>query len=57
MVGFVLTQRHTGKYIVDDEATVPMLQKLRKAGKKVFLLTNSLWEYSDRVMDFIVHAK
>ncbi len=43
-----------GKYILDDPFTVPMLLQLQAAGKKVFLLTNSLWEYTSVVMEHIV---
>jgi hypothetical protein len=34
---------------------VPMLQRLKQSGKKVFLLTNSMWEYTTVVMDYLVH--
>lgn len=44
------------KYIIYDELLVPMLVQLKKSGKKVFLLTNSLYEYTNRVMDYLVHA-
>ena len=30
-----------------------MLQSFRKAGKKVFLLTNSLWDYTNVVMNYL----
>lgn len=63
-------------YIIYDDKIVPLLQRLRRAGKKViaifcpcplmrpltpehfqvFLLTNSMWEYTNRVMDFLVHG-
>jgi HAD superfamily 5'-nucleotidase-like hydrolase len=49
-------QNDPGKYIIYDENTVPMLLRLRNAGKKVFLLTNSMYEYTDRVMDYLVHG-
>ena len=31
----------------------PMLRDLRQAGRKVFLLTNSLWEYTQVVMNYL----
>jgi HAD superfamily 5'-nucleotidase-like hydrolase len=43
-------------YIIYDEGLVPMLQRLQKSGKKVFLLTNSLWEYTNSVMNYLVHG-
>lgn len=30
-----------------------MLQGFKEAGKKVFLLTNSLWDYTQVVMNFL----
>jgi HAD superfamily 5'-nucleotidase-like hydrolase len=43
-----------GKYIHADDALVPMLRALRASGKKVFLLTNSLWDFTNVVMNFLV---
>lgn len=34
-----------------------MLQQLRQAGKKLFLLTNSDWQYTDKVMSYLVHGR
>ena len=31
----------------------PMLSEMRQAGRKVFLLTNSLWEYTQVVMNYL----
>jgi HAD superfamily 5'-nucleotidase-like hydrolase len=44
------------KYILQDPDLVPMLQQLKAAGKKVFLLTNSLWDYTNVVMNYLVQA-
>ena len=44
------------KYIHRDDALVPMLEALRSAGKKVFLLTNSLWDFTNVVMNHLVHG-
>lgn len=41
-------------YISRDVDLVSMLVQLRQAGKKLFLLTNSQWQYADAVMDFLV---
>ena len=42
------------KYIIPDDNLVPMLTQYRLAGKKVFLLTNSLFDYTNVVMNFLV---
>lgn len=34
------------RYIVHDPALVPMLRQFRASGMKVFLLTNSLFDYT-----------
>ena len=46
-----------GLYIHSDDALVPMLKALRASGKKVFLLTNSLWDFTNVVMNFLVADK
>jgi len=43
-------QRDMGRYIERDPGLGPALHKLRSAGKRLFLLTNSLWPYTDAVM-------
>lgn len=45
------------KYIIYDDGIVTTLQQLKSAGKKVFLLTNSLWEYTNSVMEYLVHSR
>lgn len=40
-------------YIQKDPQLVPMLRKLKRSGRKVFLLTNSLWNYTDTVMKYL----
>lgn len=42
-----------GKYINHDTEMVRMLVRLRRSGRKVFLLTNSLWNYTDTVMRYL----
>ena len=34
-----------------------MLDSFKKAGRKVFLLTNSLWEYTQVVMNYLEGRK
>ena len=47
---------HPERYIHPDEALVPMLRALRDSGKKTFLLTNSLWDFTNVVMNYLVHG-
>ncbi|CAM9705762.1 unnamed protein product [Pylaiella littoralis] len=41
------------RYIVPDPDMVPMLKRFRQEGVQVFLLTNSLWDYTHVVMNFL----
>ncbi|MEZ4402636.1 MAG: HAD-IG family 5'-nucleotidase [Kofleriaceae bacterium] len=41
-------------YIVKDPELPETLHKLRSSGKKLFLLTNSLYDYTDAVMRFLL---
>lgn len=45
------------EYLSDDDDTALVLHKLRSVGKKLFLLTNSYWEYTDRLMTFLLANK
>eukprot|EP01038_Epipyxis_sp_PR26KG_P004190 gene4190-5961_t len=49
--------KNPAKYIIYDPMLVPMIAQLRDAGKKVFLLTNSMWEYTNVVMNYLVHGR
>jgi HAD superfamily 5'-nucleotidase-like hydrolase len=49
--------RNPEKYIVLDHGLLPMLEKYRNAGVKVFLLTNSYWEYTSEAMNYLYHGK
>ncbi|XP_071702437.1 uncharacterized protein [Rutidosis leptorrhynchoides] len=40
-------------YINEDNSLVPMLQMLKTSGLAVFLVTNSLWDYTNVVMNFL----
>ncbi|XP_078179950.1 HAD-superfamily hydrolase, subfamily IG, 5'-nucleotidase isoform X2 [Carex rostrata] len=42
-----------GRYINEDLAIVPMLKMIQKSGRSTFLVTNSLWDYTDVVMNFL----
>jgi len=44
------------KYVIYDDQLVPMLQRYRVAGKKTFLLTNSFWDYTESVMEYLLHG-
>ena len=47
-------RKDLGRYIFRDPELGPALHKLRSGGKKLFLLTNSLWDYTDVVMSFLL---
>jgi 5'-nucleotidase len=47
-------RKDLARYIVRDPELAPALHKLRSGGKKLFLLTNSLWDYTDEVMAFLL---
>lgn len=44
-------------YLVLDKGLVPMLKRYRQSGVKLFLLTNSLWEYTSTAMNYLYHGK
>ncbi len=46
-----------GKYFVVDDNLALSLHKLRSAGKRLFLLTNSFWLYTDAVMAFLLDGR
>ena len=41
-------------YIFKDPELGPALHKLRSGGKKLFILTNSAWDYTDAVMRYLL---
>ncbi|MBC7544798.1 MAG: HAD-IG family 5'-nucleotidase [Candidatus Sericytochromatia bacterium] len=43
------------KYIYKDPYLALTLDKMRQSGKKLFLLTNSYWEYTQLVMTYLLH--
>ena len=46
-----------GEYIYPDPALVPLLDLLRRSGRKVFLVTNSLWDYTHVVMNYLCEGR
>ena len=44
-------------YVVKDPKLAETLHKLRSSGKKLFLLTNSLWDYSNAVMSYLLDGE
>lgn len=49
--------RNPEPYIILDKGMVPMLRRFKKEGIKLFLLTNSLWEYTSTAMNYLYHGK
>lgn len=49
--------RHPDKYIVTDKGMIPMLRRYKEQGVKLFLLTNSFWEYTSTAMNYLYHGK
>ncbi|GMH99216.1 hypothetical protein TrLO_g16022 [Triparma laevis f. longispina] len=46
--------KNPSKYVVKDPNMVPMLKQYKEKGIKVFLVTNSLWTYTQDVMSYLV---
>jgi 5'-nucleotidase len=44
-------------YIVKDALLGETLHKFRSSGKKLFVLTNSLWDYTDAVMRYLLDGE
>jgi HAD superfamily 5'-nucleotidase-like hydrolase len=49
-----VVKRDIGRFVVRDPELGPALHKLRSGGKKLFMLTNSLWDYTDAVMQHVL---
>jgi HAD superfamily 5'-nucleotidase-like hydrolase len=45
------------RFVNKDRSLAPTLHKLRSAGKKLFLLTNSRWQYTDKMMSYLLHGE
>jgi len=46
-----ITNKLNVRYIIYDPNIFPMLDGFRRSGRKVFLLTNSLWDYTQARME------
>jgi HAD superfamily 5'-nucleotidase-like hydrolase len=49
-----IVQRDLGRFVVKDPELGPALHKLRSGGKRLFLLTNSSWDYTGAVMGHLL---
>lgn len=49
--------RNPEKYIIHDKGMIPMLKRYRESGVKLFIVTNSLWEYTSTAMNYLYHGK
>ncbi|XP_051139741.1 uncharacterized protein LOC127257389 isoform X2 [Andrographis paniculata] len=52
-----MVAKDPGRYINEDPAIIPMLKMLRDSGRHTFLVTNSLWDYTNVVMNFLCGEK
>ena len=50
-------KKDLARFIHPDAELAPALHKLRSGGKKLFVLTNSLWDYTDAVMSFLLDGR
>ena len=48
-------ERNLDQYIIKDEATVRGLEKFKKHGKKIFVLTNSDFHYTKLLLDYAIN--
>lgn len=48
-------KRNLDQYIIKDEALVRGLEKFKKHGKKIFILTNSYYHYSKLLLDYAIN--
>lgn len=50
-------RKDLSRYIFQDPELGPALHKLRSGGKRLFLLTNSAWDYTDAVMRYLLDGR
>jgi 5'-nucleotidase len=50
-------RKELSRYIFQDAELGPALHKLRSGGKRLFLLTNSAWDYTDAVMGYLLDGQ
>ncbi|WOK97080.1 hypothetical protein Cni_G05788 [Canna indica] len=48
-----MVAKDPGRYINGDLSIIPMLKMLRNSGRATFLVTNSLWDYTNVVMNYL----
>ncbi len=47
-------EQHLDRYVERDPTLAQTLHKLRSAGKRLFLLTNSRWSYTEKMMTYLL---
>ncbi|XP_022772728.1 5'-nucleotidase domain-containing protein 4-like isoform X1 [Durio zibethinus] len=52
-----MVAKNPKRYINEDTSIVPMLKMLRASGRSTFLVTNSLWDYTNIVMNFLCASR
>ena len=45
------------KYIYEDPSLLSLFRMLRDSGRQVFICTNSLWDYTNVVMNFLLYGR
>ncbi len=50
-------RKDLARYIFQDPELGPALHKLRSGGKRLFVLTNSAWDYTDAVMKYLLDGQ
>ena len=45
------------RFVSKDHELALTLHKLRSSGKKLFVLTNSRWSYTDKMMSYLLHGE
>ncbi len=52
-----IVQKDISEYIEFDPLLPSTLHRLKSNGKKLFLLTNSLWEYTNHIMSYLLNNR
>lgn len=52
-----IVKANLSHYIEEDPELPLTLHRLRSAGKRLFVLTNSYWDYTNRVMSFLLNGR
>ncbi|KAL0801876.1 hypothetical protein Bca101_057052 [Brassica carinata] len=48
-----MVAKEPSRYINEDATIVPLIKSIRDSGRSTFLVTNSLWDYTNIVMNFL----